>query len=298
MKIRIGIMTVRDATYHPNRRLLEAIHAANHKGLLIHPYRFWPEMNKGHLRITSLKNASPPHVLLPRQGATIGSSSMNLIRQFQLIGIPAINGFDAIAISRNKFLAQQVLISSGLPCLDTLFVNSAEGLFHAVDRLGGYPVVVKSESGRQGETVQLVQNREQVHQQIVPGLAPRNGLMIQRYLPPQKRRDFRALVVGGRCVAAMELTPVDGEFRANYHLGAACRAANLSVELQRLAIEATAAAHCDVAGVDLMVDAKHRPVIVEINYSPGFKGLEKATGQNIAREIVQLAIDRFHEGGK
>jgi hypothetical protein len=33
MAIRIGIITVRDSGYHPNRRLLDAARAAGHQGV-------------------------------------------------------------------------------------------------------------------------------------------------------------------------------------------------------------------------------------------------------------------------
>jgi ribosomal protein S6--L-glutamate ligase len=52
---------------------------------------------------------------------------------------------------------------------------------------------------------------------------------------------------------------------------------------------------CDVAGVDMMVDGEGQPFIVEVNYSPGFKGMEAASGLDIAGRIIQLAADRYHE---
>jgi ribosomal protein S6--L-glutamate ligase len=48
----------------------------------------------------------------------------------------------------------------------------------------------------------------------------------------------------------------------------------------------------DVAGVDLM-DSRRGPLILEVNSSPGFEGIERATGLNIAsfimRELVACA---------
>jgi ribosomal protein S6--L-glutamate ligase len=53
-----------------------------------------------------------------------------------------------------------------------------------------------------------------------------------------------------------------------------------------------------VAGVDMMVDKGDRPFIVEVNYSPGFKGLEAATGLDIAGRIIQFAADRYRQQRK
>ena len=52
----------------------------------------------------------------------------------------------------------------------------------------------------------------------------------------------------------------------------------------------------DVAGVDLL-EADEGPKVVELNSSPGFEGLERATGLDIAAEIIAYAA-RVAEGGR
>jgi ribosomal protein S6--L-glutamate ligase len=298
MPVRIGIITIRGASYHPNCRLLQAARAAGHQGMLIHPYRLWPGMAKGQLGLTS-EHASPlPHIVLPRQGAQIGDACLALIHHFQLMGIPLINDLNAVFIARNKFLTQQVLAAAGLPCPDTVFVNDKSGFDHAVDRLGGYPVVVKPVSERQGEGVLRVTDQTDARQRALPALDRHRGLMVQRYLPPENRRDIRALIIGGECSCAATLFPPEGDFRANFHLGSDIRPATLSDELEQTAVAAAKAVGCDVAGVDMMVNAENRPFIVEVNYSPGFKGMESANGMDIAGRIIQLAADRYREKHK
>ena len=295
MAIRIGIITVQEPAYHPNQRLLEAARQAGHEGILIHPYHLWPTTAAGHLEVTGEHSARLPHVVLPRQGAQIGDACLALIRQFQLMGVSLVNDHDAVAIARNKFLTQQVLTAAGLPCPDTIFVNDPSGFFHAVDQLGGYPVVAKQVSERQGDGVLRIMNVNDARQRALPALDRRRGLIVQRYLPPEKRRDLRALVIGGGVVCAASLIPAQGDFRANFHRGSDIKAAALPQELEQTAVTAAAAVGCDVAGVDMMVDNDDRPFIVEVNYSPGFKGLEAATGLDIAGRIVHFAMDRYRE---
>ena len=52
----------------------------------------------------------------------------------------------------------------------------------------------------------------------------------------------------------------------------------------------------DVAGVDLL-ESNEGPKVVELNSSPGFEGLEQATGLDIAGEIVGYAA-QVAEGAK
>ena len=290
--VRIGIVTVRDAGYHPNRRLLEAARNAGATGVLVHPYRVWPATLGGRLQLTGEYARALPHVVLPRQGAEIGDSCLALIGHFERMGIPLINDGSAVATARNKWLTQQALAAAGLPCPDTVFLNASDGFDAAVAHLGGYPVVVKPVSARQGEGVLRIVDAEDARQRVLETLDRRRGIMVQRYLAPHQRRDIRALVIDRRLVCAAQLTPQAGEFRANFHLGGAIRAVELPVDMARVAVAAAAAVGCDVAGVDMMVDAGGRPSIVEVNYAPGFKGMEAATGRDIAGLIVSLAMDR------
>ena len=87
----------------------------------------------------------------------------------------------------------------------------------------------------------------------------------------------------------MLLQPPAGDFRANYHLGANAAARKLTDEETRVAVGAARAVGLDIAGVDLIVDAGGRIYVIEVNYAPGFKGLEQATGIDIAGLMVDYA---------
>ncbi len=290
--LRIGIITVRDDAYPPNRRLLQAARKAGCQGLLIHPYRIWPTTVNGRLECIGEHADRLPSVVLPRQGAEISDSCLALVHHFQCMGIALINDYAAVSMARNKFLSQQALGAAGLSCPATVFVNAPSGLSPAVDRLGGYPVVAKPVSARQGTGVMLITDARDADQRLLTGLNRRQGIMIQRYIAPDQRQDIRVVVIGGEAVCAARFTPQPGEFRANFHLGGDIRAIALSAELARVAVVAATAVGCDVAGVDIMEAGNGRPLIGEVNYSPGFRGMEAASGLDIAARIIDLAIRR------
>src|SRR5947208_1060660 len=54
------------------------------------------------------------------------------------------------------------------------------------------------------------------------------------------------------------------------------------------AVRAAQVIGLDVAGVDLL-ESNDGPKVVELNSSPGFEGLERATGLDIAAEIIAFA---------
>ncbi len=287
--MKMGIVTVKDQTYHPNQRLLEAASEKGHDLTLIHPYRVHPEINEGKLALKGMEIDALPQVILPRQGATVGESSLALIRHLGLMGIPMVNSIDAILLSRHHFLTLQALSRAGVPVPDTFMVNSPEGIAEAVTGLGGLPVVVKQICGRQGEGVMLVASDRETEEIAHHQLDRYKGLLVQRFIPPKGRRDIRVLVIGNEIAGCMELRPEPGDFRANFHLSGKSRAVDISPLQREIAQKAAAALRLDIAGVDLMVDREGRTVVIEVNYSPGFRGLEAATGLDIAGRIVEFA---------
>jgi len=285
----IGIITVRDRAYHPTRRLIEAAGQKGHRITLIHPYRLWPLIAGNTPAVTGEAAFAMPDVILPRQGAQIGQSCRVLISQLKLMGIPLVNGLDAIRLTSNQFLTLQALVVAGVPVPDTLFINAADGTRKVTAQVGAYPVVVKATNGRQGAGVALVKNENELAQVMHARLQKTRGLLLQRFIPTRGRRDIRALVIGEEVVGAMRLLPPAGEFRANYHLGATGQVQVLTDTVAGIAVEAARAVGLDIAGVDLSMDAKDRVYVLEVNYAPGFKGLEKATGLDIAGLMVDYS---------
>lgn len=288
----IGIVTVRDKNYHPNGRLIEAAAEKGHQARLIHPYRVWPGTTEKSLGFKGDPHARALNVVMPRQGATIGESSLTLLHHFKCMGLPMINGFEAVCLARSQIMTLQKLAADNLPVPDTLFVNSAEGFHEAAEWVGGYPLVAKQVSGRQGAGVYLVKTRGQADTVIEKHLHPPTGLLVQRFLPVPGRRDIRVMVINGRAVGAMEMQPVDGDFRANFHLTGKSRPFELTLPVDNVAVKAAHAMGLDIAGVDIIVDRHESMYLIEVNYAPGFKGLEQATGLDIAGCMIDCAVAR------
>ena len=291
----IGIITVRNGDYHPNRRLAEAASEQGHRVTLVHPYKVWPVLKGGELSLVGGKDMESLDVVLPRQGATIGDSCLALIRHFSLMGISLINDLDSIRQAKNKFLTLQALTEARVYVPETVFVNAPEGFQAAIERLGGYPVVAKQVSGRQGEGVILVETNDDKKQVTRDHLDRKKGLLVQRFIHPAGRQDIRVLVVGGKVIGAMELRPKEGDFRANFHLSKESRFKDLSPEQEKVALNAASAVGLEIAGVDLIVDKKDRVSVIEVNYSPGFNGLEAATGLDIAGRIVKYVAETYDD---
>jgi RimK family alpha-L-glutamate ligase len=110
---------------------------------------------------------------------------------------------------------------------------------------------------------------------------------------PHDGRDLRALVVGGRVLAAIER--VGSGWRANLARGARARATELSAEQERLCMEAAEVLGVDYAGVDLLRAADGHEYVLELNGIPGWRGLQEATGDDVAGALVEHVEARLTE---
>jgi len=97
-------------------------------------------------------------------------------------------------------------------------------------------------------------------------------------------------------VAAMKRQGAEGEFRSNLHRGGNATIVRLTPEERLAAVRAAKIMGLNVAGVDLL-RSNHGPVIMEVNSSPGLKGIEKATEKNVAGMIIDF-IEKQAKPGK
>jgi ribosomal protein S6--L-glutamate ligase len=287
----IGILSVRDKRYPPNQRLMEAASQSGHQARLIHTRDCLSGIQCGRLKL-NIRGCERPDALLPRIGATINDYALGVVRQFELSGVPVVNGSGAIFLARHKFLSLQALAAAGLPVPDTQLVVNLSGFHDAVNGLGGYPVVAKMPSSRQGSGVVRVDSPI-ISDFVMENLQDNTrGVLVQEYVPPEERRDIRAFVVDGEVVAAMELRPNSGDFRSNIHLTGLGKGVRLDRDLSELAIRSAEVLGLEIAGTDILVDKDGGPKVIEVNYSPGFRGLEAATGLDIASRIIGYAVDK------
>jgi RimK family alpha-L-glutamate ligase len=152
--------------------------------------------------------------------------------------------------------------------------------------------VLKPLFGSQGKGLQLVGDVAGAHHPV-PELESMYGSLayLQRFVPAASDPgfDWRVLVVGGRAVTAMRR--VSSGWIHNVAQGARCEPADLTPALATLAERAAAALEMDYAGVDMIPSAEGIQVL-EVNGVAAWRGLQRVTGFNIARAIVDDLLDR------
>jgi ribosomal protein S6--L-glutamate ligase len=284
----------RKASLYSTRRIAEAARARGHVVSIIDPLEFSLVVSRGRPQL--YYRGAPAErfdLVLPRIGASITSYGLAVVRQFDMMGVPVLNNAIAIARSRDKLRAMQLLTKRDLDIPTTVCTKSTAYLDSALQLVGAPPAIVKLHQGTQGVGVMLAETRQSVQSTLESFWSLGQDIILQEFVAESKGRDIRVIVVGGRVVAAMRRKAKRGEFRSNLHRGG--DAEGLSKVKPRYAHAAIAAAEVmglEVCGVD-MLETRRGPRILEINSSPGLEGIERATQRDIAGAIIQHA-ERFY----
>ncbi len=296
--MKIGIITVKDSTFHPNGRLIEEAGRLGHEVVLIDPYRVSCHVGGNGAGIfigtDAVTGDGPgpgmvlPDLILPRQGSPMGEYGFVLLRQLAMLRVPLVNSLEGVTISKHQYITLQRLFRAGLPVPHAFFVTRQDTFFSAVEALGGFPVVVKQVDGLGGEGVEKLDGPDAAGIWLDRCLNPVKGVVVELFIP--HTRDVRLLVAGGKVAAAMALTPAPGQFKANVHQKGIPQSYQPDDTIAEMAVQAARECCLDIAGVDMILTQDQGPMILEVNYSPGFRGLETATGMNIAKILLDSAI--------
>ena len=153
--------------------------------------------------------------------------------------------------------------------------------------MGGPPVIIKLLEGAQGIGVVLGETQRAAESIIQAFSRVDADILVQEFIKESEGRDIRAFVVGRRVVATMERYGAKGDFRSNLHRGGKAVEVQLTQLERSTALKAARAMGLNVAGVDLL-RSNRGPVVMEVNSSPGLEGIEKTTGVDVAKCIIEF----------
>lgn len=229
----------------------------------------------------------PVDAVIPRIGASITFFGLAVVRQFEMMGVYCVNESQAIARSRDKLRALQVLSRHDIGLPPTVYTRQADHVPACIDHLAGPPVVVKLLEGTQGIGVVLAETAQTANSVIEAFHGLDQNILIQKFIREAGGADIRALVVGRKVVAAMRRKAVAGEFRSNIHRGGKATKVDLPPEYRRTALAAARVLGLRFAGVDL-IESREGPMVMEVNSSPGLEGIQKASGVDVARAVIDF----------
>jgi ribosomal protein S6--L-glutamate ligase len=293
--MKIAMMT-RNAALYSHQRMKEAAEARGHELDFVNTLRCSMNIASRRPEIYYDGQKLPRYdAVIPRIGASVTFYGLAVLRQFEMQGVYPLNESVAIGRSRDKLRSMQLLARDGIGLPVTTFAHDPKQTEEVVKLAGGAPLVIKLLEGTQGIGVVLADTDRSAKSVIEAFRGAGVNILVQEFIKEAGGTDIRAIVVGGKVVAAMQRTGAEGEFRSNLHRGGSAKAIKISPEERSTAIRAAKSMGLNVCGVD-MLRSNHGPVVMEVNSSPGLEGVEKATGKDIAGMIIEFIEKNAKDG--
>jgi ribosomal protein S6--L-glutamate ligase len=293
--VKIAVLS-RNSKLYSTARLVEEAQNAGHEARVI-------DTLKCYMDITSAKPAvwyrgeklEQQDAVIPRIGASITNYGTAVIRQFEMMDTYSLVGSIPLNRSRSKLRALQLLSRKGVGLPVTGFAHDVHNTRQLIQLVGGAPVVVKLLEGTQGRGVVLAETVKAAESVIDAFIELKADFLVQEFIKEAGGSDVRCFVIGKKVVAAMERKSAPGEFRSNLHRGGTAVLTKLTPLERRTAIKAAQTMGLNVAGVDILRSSRG-PLVMEVNSSPGLRGIEESTGVNVAAKIIQFIEDNAHTG--
>jgi ribosomal protein S6--L-glutamate ligase len=294
--LKIAILS-RNKTLYSTKRLVEVVEGRGHEAVIV-----------DHLKCDIVIEQDKPTIIyngqiqkgisavIPRIGASVTFYGAAVVRQFEMMNIPTAVESQALVRSRDKLRSLQILARSNVGMPKTVFTNYSKEVAKIIDSVGGAPLIVKLLEGTQGYGVVLAPTKKAAESIIEAFHSMKARVIVQEFIEEAKGADIRAFVVGNRVVGAMKRQGKEGEFRSNLHQGGSGKLIKLNKKEREVALTAAKVMNLSIAGVD-MLQSERGPLVLEVNSSPGLEGIEKATGKDIATEIVRY-VEKMVENSK
>ena len=201
-------------------------------------------------------------------------------------------------VGHDKFLTLMELQKAGVGIPKTYLAGTTELAKKILEDVH-YPIIMKIPTGTQGKGVMTADSLASAKSMLDTLEVFKQPYIIQEFIETDAT-DVRAIVVGDKVIASMKRKAKSGELRANIHQGGTGIPYELSFEAEKTAIKSAKAVKADICGVDILESFKGN-LVIEVNLSPGLKGIMNATKKNVAKSFAKFLYEKtleFKQGEK
>ncbi|GJL93165.1 30S ribosomal protein S6--L-glutamate ligase [Hyphococcus sp.] len=287
----------RNADLYSHKRIVEAAEARGHEMDVVDHLRCYINITS-HRPTVRYRGEELPmfDAVIPRIGASVTFYGTAVLRQLEMMGVYPVNESVAISRSRDKLRSLQLLARKGIGLPVTVFAHRTSQAEEILDMIGGAPVIIKLLEGTQGIGVVLGETQKAAESIIQAFGGVNTNILVQEFIKEAGGEDIRCIVLGEKVVATMKRKGKEGDFRSNIHRGGSAEKVKITPQERTTAVGAAKAMGLNFCGVDLL-RSNHGPVVMEVNSSPGLEGIEKATGIDVAGQLVEW-IEKNAKPGK
>lgn len=210
----------------------------------------------------------------------------------EFLGFKVINRFDVGQICGNKLITSIKLEQSKIPTPKTQFAFSAESGLESIKK-SRFPQVLKPIVGSWGRGIYPLRDLETASMIIEmreEDDSPLSRIYYIQEMVDRPPRDIRCIVIGDQAITAIYRYSSESEWRTNVARGGIVELAQITKEMEDLALKAAKAVGGGILGVDMMEDKNRGLVVHEVNNTVEFRGAASVSKVDIPGEIINYAI--------
>lgn len=213
---------------------------------------------------------------------------ISLLEHMEFAGIKVINSSYPFRRARDKYSTQYTLQANGVPVPSTYTTESLARAYEMTTKMG--EVVYKPILGSMGRGSMRFQDTDLAYNAYRTLDRLHHPLLIQKYVQTPGR-DIRVFVIGGEVVGAVYKYLPEHSWKSNVAQGGRMVEESMSDEVLELGLRAAEVIELDYSGVDIL-EGPEGPVVLEVNASPGWQGIKRATGRDYAKMIVEYGVSQ------
>ncbi len=213
---------------------------------------------------------------------------ISMLEHMEMAGIKVMNSTYPFRRSRDKYATQYVLHVAGIPIPQTFTTESLARAYQKTNEMG--KTIYKPILGSMGRGSMKFDDADMAYNAYRLLDRLQHPLILQKYVQTPGR-DIRVFIVGDEVVGAVYKYLPEGKWKSNLAQGGRMVEEEMSDEIIDMAFKATKAMGLDYSGVDI-IESPEGPLVLEVNASPGWQGLKKATGKDIADIIVRYGVEQ------
>lgn len=279
--------------YYTNRRLIEACEERGHFPAMLNVRSCFLSLDSVRGEIYERDRGIVPSfdAMIPRFSIEETLFGAGLVRQYLMNGGVALNNPDALVLSRHKLSLLQKMVASDVPICSFGFAYAAQDLELLTKKVGYEPYSVQLTRHYQVKSSIHVSTTSETAVLARAWQKSDFGAMIQGRSAHAERPRIRALVVNGRVISvvlqeSLKLTQTATDFTGyeNYQL---------SKEEKKFVLRVAKISGLSFLSVDFIrgQQDEHSCFLSDVVASPSIEVFEKATGKDIATQIV-IEIER------
>ena len=221
------------------------------------------------------------------------TARLAVLKAMEEAGSLVVNPTSAVQAARDKFSALLALRKAGFTIPRTFLTESSAAAYTLCRELGEF--VYKPIVGSLGFGSMLFSDRDlafNVFRLLEQHCCP---LYLQEFVG-DVARELRLFVISGQVVACVEKLGAPGSWKRNVAQGGRMREAQAPPELEEMCVKACESLGLIYAGVDVLETRDGHYVALEVNCAPNWRGLQEATGIDIAWLLAQEAARLIKSG--